>query len=67
MKLSTYAVISAIVTLVYGFALLFFPVEFVRTYGSDLDAVGTVLARLYGSAMFSFGIVYWLNRNVPEQ
>jgi len=66
MKLSTYAIIVALLALFYGVALLFFPVQFVQNYGATLDAYSTVIARLYGSAMGSFAILYWINRNCPE-
>jgi len=66
MKLSTYAIILALLALFYGIALLFFPVQFSQNYGTTLDASTTALARLYGSAMGSFAILYWINRNIPE-
>ena len=66
MKLSTYAIILALLALFYGIALLFFPVQFIQNYGITLDAPSVVIARLYGSAMCSFAILYWINRNIPE-
>ena len=66
MKLSTYAIILALLALFYGIALLFFPVQFIQNYGITLDAPSVVIARLYGSAMCSFAILYWVNRNIPE-
>jgi len=66
MKLSTYAIIVALLALFYGVALLFFPVQFSKNYGTTLDASTTALARLYGSALTSFAILYWMNRNIPE-
>ena len=66
MKLSTYAIIVALLALFYGIALLFFPVEFIQKYGTTLDASSAVIARLYGSAMCTFAILYWINRNIPE-
>ena len=66
MKLSTYAIILALLALFYGIALLFFPVQFIQNYGITLDAPSVVIARLYGSAMCSFAILYWVNHNIPE-
>ena len=66
MKLSTYAIIVALLALLYGVALLFFPVRFIQNYGITLDASSTVIARVYGVAMGSFAIMYWINRNIPE-
>ena len=66
MKLSTYATISAIVALAYAIALLLFPVPFIGKYGVVLDPASTVITRFFGSAMFGFAILYWINRNIPS-
>jgi hypothetical protein len=66
MKLSTYAIILAVLSLIYGIALLFFPVQFIQNYGTTLDPASAVIARLFGSAMCSYAIVYLNNRNIPE-
>jgi hypothetical protein len=66
MKLSTYAIILAILALIYGIGLLFFPVQFGQTYGVTLDPTSTALTREYGAAMLAFAIIYWINRNAPE-
>jgi di/tricarboxylate transporter len=66
MKLSTYAIIVAILALIYGIGMLFFPVQFAQNYGVTLDPVSTGIAREFGAAMLAFAIVYWINRNVPE-
>jgi hypothetical protein len=65
MKLSTYATISAIVAFAYAIALLLFPVQFIEKYGVTLDAASTVITRFFGSAMFAFAILYWINRKIP--
>jgi hypothetical protein len=66
MKLSTYAIIVAILALIYGIGLLFFPVRFAQNYGVTLDPASTAVTREYGAAMFAFAIIYWINRNIPE-
>jgi hypothetical protein len=55
----------ALLALFYGIALLFFPVQFIQKYGTTLDPSSAVIARLYGSAMCTFAILYWINRNIP--
>jgi hypothetical protein len=65
MKISTFAIVVAILALFYGIALLFFPVEYVGSFGTTLDASTTVLARQFGTAFFGFSILYWNNRNIP--
>ena len=66
MKLSTYATISAIVAAAYAIAQLLFPAEFIGKYGITLDAASMVITRLFGSAMFGYAILYWINRNIPS-
>jgi hypothetical protein len=66
MKLSTFAIIVAILALIYGIGMLFFPVQFGHNYGVTLDPIATVITREFGAAMLGFAIVYWINRNAPE-
>jgi hypothetical protein len=66
MKLSTYAIIVAILAFIYGVAMLIFPVQFGHNYGVTLDPNSTVITREFGAAMFAFAIIYWINRNAPE-
>lgn len=66
MKLSTYAIIVAILALIYGIGMLFFPVQFGQNYGVTMDPISTVVTREFGAAMLAFAIIYWINRNAPE-
>jgi hypothetical protein len=65
MKISTFAIILAILGAFYGLALLAIPVKFLANYGIVLDNGGVTVARLLGAILFGNSIIYWLFRNVP--
>jgi hypothetical protein len=64
MKISTFAIILAILGAFYGIALLAIPVKFLANYGIVLDNAGVTVARLLGAILFGNSITYWLFRNV---
>jgi hypothetical protein len=65
MKISTFAIILAILTAFYGLGLLTIPVKFMSTYAVTLDSAGVLIARILGTVLASNSILYWLCRNVP--
>jgi hypothetical protein len=65
MKISTFAIILAILGAFYGIALLAIPVKFMSTYAVVLDNTGVLLARLLGALLVGNSISYWLFRNIP--
>lgn len=65
MKISTFAIILAILGAFYGIALLAIPVKFMATYAIVLDSGGALIARLLGALLAGNSITYWLCRNVP--
>jgi len=65
MKISTFAIILAILGAFYGIALLAIPVKFMSTYAVVLDNTGVLIARLLGALLVGNSISYWLFRNIP--
>jgi len=65
MKSSVFAIILAILSAFYGLCLLLIPVKFASMYDATLTVSGIYLARVYGVTLASFGILFWLNRNIP--
>jgi hypothetical protein len=65
MKISTFAIILAILGAFYGIALLAIPVKFMSTYAVVLDNTGVLLARLLGALLVGNSVSYWLFRNIP--
>ena len=67
MKLKTLFVINVVVCVVFGLAFVFAPVQTISLYGND--AVGgqfKYVGQLFGSALFTFGVMSWLARNSSE-
>ena len=72
MKLKTFLTLSAVVSAFFGVLLLFFPNFMVETYGNAGANDGSVLyqnasflARIYGTFMLTFAVLYWMIRKVP--
>jgi hypothetical protein len=65
MKISTFAIILAILTGFYGLGLLTIPVKFMSTYAVTLDSAGVLMARILGTVLTANSITYWLCRNFP--
>ncbi|HLX91747.1 MAG TPA: hypothetical protein VKR32_08695 [Puia sp.] len=63
MKFSVFAVILALLALLYCLAFLLVPVQFVEQYGSHLDANGVQIARLFGGSLVGFAVGNWMVRN----
>ncbi len=63
MKLSNFLVIATIVAAVFGVAFLAVPAQLVALYGVKLTPATEVIARIAGSAISSFAIVFWSIRN----
>ena len=65
MKSSVFAIILTILSAFYGLCLLLIPVKFSSTYDVTLNATGIYFAKIYGTALLGFAILFWSNRNVP--
>ena len=65
MKISTFAIILAILGAFYGIGLLTIPVKFMSTYGVVLDGAGVLIARILGALLVANSITHWLSRNLP--
>jgi hypothetical protein len=64
MKLKNLFLIFAIVSLLFGLTLLFFPATLLDYYGvSPADALETMLMRFLGGFTFSLGLMIWFARD----
>ena len=66
MRFETLMVIKALVCLVFGIALLVFPVTLFSIFGVDLGTGGIFPAREYGSALFGILMLTWFARKAPD-
>ncbi|MBP6794491.1 MAG: hypothetical protein KA143_05535 [Saprospiraceae bacterium] len=64
MKLSFFSKVWAFLYLTFGLGLLIVPKLFMSTYGVELDASGQLMARILGSALFAYAVVFWINKNI---
>jgi hypothetical protein len=66
MSFKTLMIIKAVVCLVFGVALVFFPRWLLGLMGAPLDAAGTFLARVYGAALFGTLALTWYARGAAS-
>jgi hypothetical protein len=59
-------IIKAIVCVVFGIAMLIFPVALFSIFGADLGTGGIFPAREYGSALIGIFLLTWFARKVVE-
>jgi hypothetical protein len=63
MKLSTFLIIAAVAYAGFGLGLLAVPTPFMFVYGVSLDNGGALMARILGSALLGFTLIFWWCRN----
>ena len=61
MKLSTFLMIKAIISLVFGIAFVLGAATVMSFYGITLDASGASMAQLLGACLIGIGLICWLN------
>ena len=59
MKLSNFMVVAAVIAAVFGLAFLIAPSQLVALYGVKLAPATEVIARIAGSSILAFVIVFW--------
>lgn len=66
MSLSTFLLIKAIVSLVFGIPFALAPGATMSLYGYSLDPVGTLMSRYLGATLIGIGLVCLLTRGVTD-
>ncbi len=64
MKLRTFLTIVAVVALLYGLGLLLLPSFMATTYGFGTSPSEILLARFFGVAMLTLGLINWLAKDL---
>lgn len=59
MKFKTYALIIAIIAVVFGLGFILMPKTIVGLYGSELDVTGQFIARYFGSALLGLAAIFY--------
>jgi hypothetical protein len=63
MKRSQFLIIAALVYAVFGLAVLFVPVEFMRYFGVNLAGAAVPLARVLGASLVGAAVIVGLSRD----
>ncbi len=66
MSYKTLLVITAIVSLVFGLALMILPAQLFTLYNVEVNAGGIFIARLLGAAFLSYVALNWVGLNVSD-
>lgn len=62
MKLHTFLGLTGLFAMLGGLPFLLFPESSIAVFGLSTDPAGLLLARYFGGAFFSFGILVWYVR-----
>jgi len=57
--MKTYALIVAVITLLFGLGFIVMPAPIVSMYGSVLDVTGQFIARYFGSALLGLAAIFF--------
>ena len=63
MKLSSFLMVKAIISLLFGIGFAVIPVAMWSIYGVTLDPVGLLVTRFFGACLIGIGLICWLTRN----
>ena len=66
MRLKTFMIINAIIAVIVGILLIFFPSGIVRLFGMTPDQGMDLDGQLYGSELILMGLVAWVARDITE-
>ena len=66
MKLGNLLMAGAVVTLIFGLALVLVPGTLLSLYGITLNDAGILLARLFGAAFLGYTVLNWFARNASD-
>ncbi len=66
MKLGNLLVAGAVVTLIFGLALVLVPGTLLSLYGITVNDAGILLAQLFGAAFLGYTVLNWSARNASD-
>ena len=66
MKFSTFMVIYALVSAVFGLGFVLMPGQILPIYGVEPDAALRLIGQFFGAALLSLAILSWLARNLSD-
>jgi hypothetical protein len=66
MKFSTFMVIYAVVSAVFGLGFVLMPGQLLPIYGVEPDAALRLIGKFFGAALLSLALLAWLVRNLSD-
>ena len=66
MKFSTFMVIYALVSAVFGMGFVLMPGQLLPIYGVEPDAALRLIGQFFGAALLSLALLSWLARNLSD-
>jgi hypothetical protein len=66
MKLSSFLVVKAVISLAFGIAFALIPAATMAVLGVTLDPGGTFMARFIGACLIGIGLICWLDRSADR-
>ena len=66
MKLSSFLLVKAVISLVFGIGLALMPAAVMSLYGVMLEPGGMFMAQLVGASLIGIGLICWLDRSTDH-
>jgi len=66
MKFSTFMIMYAVVSAVFGLGFVLMPGQLLPVYGVEPDAALRLIGQFFGAAIISLAILAWLVRNLSD-
>lgn len=66
MKLNSFLVVKAIISLVFGIGFVLIPVVVWSFYGMTVDSVAVFTTRFFGACLIGIGLICWFTRNADS-
>ena len=63
MKISSFLMLKAIISLVFGIGFIAIPTAVWSIYGVELDPAGIMTTRFFGACLVGIGLICWITRN----
>ena len=66
MKVSTFLVIKAVISLLFGVGMALLPTQLMNLFGATLDPTGVFMTRTVGACLVGIGIICWLGKDSAD-
>ena len=67
MKISTFLVVKAVISLFFGAGFVFMPAAVMSIYGTTLNPSGALMGQLVGACLVGIGLICWFDRKAKPE